>query len=74
MLENSKKEIKDMLSLGIIGESNPPFAFSIVIVKKKDKSNLVCLDYQKSNKLTVADPEPMTTAEDLFQRLGKSKY
>ena len=26
------------------------------------------------NKLTVADPKPMKTAEDLFQGLGKSYY
>ena len=25
------------------------------------------------NKPTIADPEPMTTAEDIFQRLGKSR-
>ena len=30
--------------------------------------------YRKLNKLTVVDLEPMTTAEDLFRRLGKSKY
>ena len=73
MRENLKKEIKDMLSLGTIRESNSPFASSIVILKKKDGSDCICVDYRKLNKLTVADPEPMTTAEDLFQRLGKSK-
>ena len=74
MRENLKREIQDMLSLGIIRESNSPFASPIVIVKKKDGSNRICVDYRKLNKLTVADPEPMVTAEDLFQRLGKSKY
>ena len=63
-----------MLSLGVIRESNSPFAFPIVIVKKKDGSDCICVDYRKLNKLTVADPGPMTPAEDLFQRLGKSKY
>ena len=43
-------------------------------MKKKDGSDRICVDYRNLNKLTVADPEPMTTAEDLFQRLGKSKY
>ena len=74
MRENFKKEIEDMLSLGIIRESISPFASPIVIVKKKDGSDRICVDYRKLNKLTVADPEPMTSAEDLFQRLGKSKY
>ena len=74
MRENLKREIDDMLSLGIIRESSSPFASPIVIVKKKDGPDRICVDYRKLNKLTVADPEPMTTAEDLFQRLGKNKY
>ena len=73
MKENLKKEIEDMLSLGIIRESNSSFAFPIVIMKKKDGSNRICVDYRKLNKLTVADPEAMTTAEDLFQRFFFSK-
>ena len=74
MRENLKREIDDMLSLGIIRESSSPFASPIVIVKKKDGSDRIQVDYRKLNKLTVADPEPITPAEDLFQRLGKSKY
>ena len=72
--ENLRREIEDILSLGIIRELNSPFAFPIVIVKKKDGSDCICVDYRKLRKLTVVDPEPMITAEDLFQRLGKSKY
>ena len=49
-------------------------AFPIVIMKKKDGSDRLCVDYLKLNKLTEADTEPMTTAEDLFDRLGKTKY
>ena len=74
MRKNLKRGIQDMLSLGVIRESNSPFASPIVIVKKKDGSDRICVDYRKLNKLTVVDPEPMITAEDLFQRLGKSKY
>ena len=72
--ENLKREIQDMLSLGIIRESNSPFASPIVIVTKKNGSDRICVDYRKLNKLTVTDLEPMITAKDLFQRLGKSKY
>ena len=74
MWGNHKKKIEDMLSLGIIRELNSSFAFPIVIVKKKDGSDRICVDHRKSNKLTVADTESMTTAKDLFERLGKIKY
>ena len=73
MRENLKREIEDMLSLGTIRESSSPFASPIVIVKKKDESDRICVDYWKLNKLTVADPKPITTAEYLFQWLGKSR-
>ena len=63
-----------MLDLGIIRASTSPYGSPIVIVKKKDRSSRICVDYRKLNKVTVADPEPMKTSEDLFQRLGKSNY
>ena len=46
----------------------------MVVVKKKDGSNRVCVDYPKLNRITVTDPEPMTTAEDLFQKLGQCQF
>ena len=72
--ENLKTEIQEMLDLGIIRTSASPYASPIVIIKKKDGSNRICVNYRKLNKVTVADPEPMETPQDLFQRLGKSNY
>ena len=34
----------------------------------------MCVDYRKLNRVTVADPAPMTTAENLFGKLGKCHY
>ena len=59
--ENLKTEIQEMLDLGIIRSSASPYASPIVIAKKKDGSNRICVDYRKLNKVTVADPEPMKT-------------
>ena len=44
------------------------------MVKKKDASNRVCVDFRKLNKITKVDPERMTMAEDLFGRLSGMKY
>ena len=65
-----KKDIADMIKMGVIRESASP----VVVVKKKDNTNRVCLDYRKLNKPTVIDPEPMTTAEHLFQKLSGDKF
>ena len=68
-----KKDIRKMLDLGIIRESKSPYASPVVIVKKADGSNRVCVDYRKLNKLTVFDPGPMPTTEELFQKTGNDK-
>ena len=60
--------------MGVVRPSTSPYASPIVMVKKKDGSNRVCVDFRKLNKITEVDPEPMTTAEDLFRRLSGKKY
>ena len=44
------------------------------MVKKKDGSNRVCVDFRKLNKITEVDPESMKMAEDLFRQLSGMKY
>ena len=72
--ESLKKDITDMMTMGVIRESSSPYASPVVVVKKKDNTNRTCVDYRKLNKLTVFDPEPMPTAEHLFQKLNGDKY
>ena len=58
-----------MMKMGVIRESGSPYASPVVVVKRKDNTNRICVDYRRLNKLTVFDPEPMPTAEHLFQKL-----
>ena len=69
-----KDELKKMQELGVIRESTSPYASPVVIVGKKDGSKRICIDYRKLNKLTVPDPEPITSAADVFQRVATDKY
>ncbi|XP_068240045.1 uncharacterized protein [Palaemon carinicauda] len=57
--QDMDKEIERMLKLGVIECSNSPYATPLIVVKKKDGSNRMCLDFRKINKLTVIDSEPM---------------
>ena len=63
-----------MTDTGIVRESSSPYTSPLVVVKKKDGSNRMCVDYRKLNLVTVADPAPVSTAEDLFGKLGKCQY
>ncbi|XP_025116167.1 uncharacterized protein LOC112577326 [Pomacea canaliculata] len=72
--ESLKKDIEEMLRLGIIRESKSPYASPVVVVRKKDGSNRVCVDFRKLNKLTHLDPEPMPTPADLFRQLSGDRF
>ena len=74
MCAELKKDIDDMIKMGVIRESTSPYSSPVVVVKKKDNTNRVYIDYSKLNKLTVIDPEPMPTAADLFHKLSGDKY
>ena len=63
-----------MMKMRVIRESSSVYASPVVVVKKKDNTNRICLGYRRLNKLTVFDPEPMPTAEHLFQKLNGDKY
>ncbi|ROT75663.1 hypothetical protein C7M84_005769 [Penaeus vannamei] len=63
-----------MLDTGIIRESRSPYASPVVLVKKKDGTFRVCVDFRQLNKKVELDPMPMNTAEDLLHKLGGAKY
>ena len=74
MRESLKKDVADMIKMGVIRQSDSPYASPVVVVKKKDNTNRDCVDYRKLNKLTVVDLEPIPTAEHLFQKLSGDKF
>ena len=68
------KEIDNMLSMGIIEPSSAAYASPVAMVKKPDGSTSVCIDYRKLNSVTVFDPEPMPTAEEIFAKLAGDRF
>ena len=64
-----------MLDSGIIERSEAAYAAPLVVVKKSDGSNRICCNYKQLNKLTIFDPEPMMSKEDVFNKLtGSTVY
>ena len=63
-----------MLSHGIIKRSNSEWAAPMVIVKKKDGTLRICVDYQRLNAKTCGDAYPMPRISDLIDQLGAAKY
>ena len=74
MRETLNKDIDNMLAMGVIEESCAAYASPVVMVKKPDGSTRVCIDYRKLNSVTIFDPEPMPTAEEIFAKLAEDQY
>ena len=48
-----KKTIKELLAMGLIRPSKLPFTSSMVLVKKKDETLRMCMDYRVMNKKNI---------------------
>lgn len=66
--------IQDLLNKGIIRESESPYSSPILLVKKKDGSDRMCVDFRALNRLTVKDRYPLPLIDDHLDRMGKAKY
>ena len=69
-----KEHIRDLLKKGIIKESSSPYASPVVVVKKKDGSLRLCVDYRRLNEKTKKDAYPLPRIEESLDALRGSKY
>lgn len=72
--EAVRKEIQGMIDMDIIEPSESPYASSIVVAKKSDGSNRICIDYRNLNKVTIFDAEPMPDLEEIKTKISQSRF
>ena len=69
-VDDIKQMLQEMLEQGIIRQSKSPFASPIVVVKKKDGSLRLCIDYRLLNARTVKDSFPLPRIDEALDALG----
>ena len=61
--------IEDLLEKKFIRPSASPWGAPILLVKKKDGSSRLCVDYLQLNKLTIKNKYPLPMIDDLMDQL-----
>ncbi|XP_052732508.1 uncharacterized protein LOC108341297 [Vigna angularis] len=64
-----KKQIEELLDKRFIRSSASPWGAPVLLVKKKDGSSRLCIDYRQLNKLTIKNKYPLPRIDDLLDQL-----
>ncbi|GFT60868.1 retrovirus-related Pol polyprotein from transposon 412 [Trichonephila clavipes] len=67
------KQIEEWLNEGFIRPSSLEYASPIVMVKKKDGSSRMCIDYRKLNQKLFKDKFSLPLIEDVLNTLQEAK-
>ena len=69
-----REHLTELLSAGIIKKSRSPFSSNIVLVRKKDGSLRLCVDYRKLNSRTKKDAYNLPRTDVLIDSLQGATY
>ena len=73
-LNDARKHIQDLLDSDIIHPSNSPYASAIVLVRKKNGSLRLSVDFRKLNKRIIKDAYSLPRIDDSFARLSGARW
>lgn len=78
-LASAEKEIvrgkvQELLDAGVIRENSSPFANPILLVKKKDNTDRMCVDYRELNPNMRAEHYPLPLIDEQVDQLSGAQF
>ena len=73
-LEEFRMAVQDLLDTGVIRQSCSPYASPVVLVRKKDGSLRVCVDFHRLSAKTIKDTYPIPRIAETLEALHGAKW
>jgi len=73
-IEETRRQIKELLKQGIIEDSNSPWASAYVLAQKKNGTWRLCIDFRRLNTMTKKVVYPLPNSEECLDTLSGKKY
>ncbi|RXN37980.1 Retrovirus-related Pol poly from transposon [Labeo rohita] len=72
--QSADEQIQQNLDAGLASPSNSCWASPIVMVRKKDQTYRICVDYRALNERTIKDAYPLPRIQDTLDTLSTAKW
>ena len=74
LLQELKEYVEDLLNRGFIQNSRSSYSSPCVVVRKKDGSMCLCIDYRELNNKTVANRHPIRRIQETLESFFGQKW